>query len=136
MQAWGIETSHDGIVQGAILYCTNSNSYVDQNAEGEPIPAVWVSYLSSAPWNREWLGVQGTEGYTGVGSALLRKAVAHSYFRQGGGRVNLSPADNPRTLGWYRKRGFVRCDGPDGRRAILELPEVAARRLLSDWGLS
>jgi len=135
MQALGVETSHDSVLQGALLYATNSSSMLEEVSDGSRPPAVWIAYLATAPWNRSRVMEPDSGRYNGVGSALLKMAITHSYFRQGEGRVNLSAVSHPDTLSWYEQKGFVRCNDPEEERILLELPASAARRHLRKWGL-
>ena len=63
--------------------------------------AIFVDRIATAPANRDYL--VGSPHFRGVGEALLRYAVAESWFYTFGGCVNLFPVAN---VDFYLKRKF------------------------------
>jgi len=131
---WAI-ASPDNAIQSAILYSTNSRSLLDVGLEGEAVPAVYVNYLAVAPWNRYRLTKPEPAKFQGVGTSLLRLAIAHSHFRQGEGRINLVSVRHPDTVGWYQDFGFVRVEGVAEDRLVFELSREQAANHLREMGL-
>jgi hypothetical protein len=120
----------DGSIEGAIVYWTNTRSFVDPE-QG----AVYVEALATAPRNRS--GLVPTPEHRGVGEGLLIRSVVHSYLLGLGGRVNLTSFDDPRTVQFYQNRGFsmVGYDGEDDERLPrLELDSDAAITWLREEG--
>lgn len=89
-------TTSDGQIQGALLYRIGVNSALETGKL-----AVFVDRIATSPANREDL--VSSPRFRGVGDALLRYAVAESWFYTFGGRVNLFPVAN---VQFYLKRGF------------------------------
>ncbi len=116
----------DDDVQGAILYWVNTKSFVD-----ERLGAVQVEALATAPRNRPWLVESPL--YRGVGEALLLRAVIHSYLLKLDGRVNLIAFEDPRTIAFYKRRGFVAA-GYDGDLPRFELTSIAGTEWLREEG--
>ncbi len=127
----GCVTSQDKFVQGAMLYWTDGHSLI------EPVlGAVEVLLLASAPWNRPIIG--NTPMYRGVGSALLLRAVVHSYLLGYEGRTVLESKPVPRTIQFYINRGFTHISSHSHTaddKIIMELEPQAARRWLQAEGL-
>lgn len=133
--AWVVETADDGAVQGAVLYSPTSRSLLARGEHGETIPAVYVHYLATAPRNRSRLTNPSPGRYRGVGTALMRLAIAHSYFVGGEGRVNLTSVHHPETILWYEDFGFLRMEVETQGRLVFELPPEVAARHLAEMGL-
>jgi hypothetical protein len=93
-----------------------------------------LEYLATAPWNRERL--TGEPRYRGVGLTLLKFVVRDSAKLGLKGRVGLASLNDPDTVDWYLKRGFIDTgqvvEEQDAQLPILELPVEGARRLLED----
>ncbi len=118
--------TEDGIIQGAMVYRIGVNSAL--NAEKK---AVFVDRIATAPSNREELVAM--PGFRGVGEALLRYAVAESWFYTLGGRVNLFPVAN---VGFYVNRNFQRTSVTDSETndILYELSAEDAESWLRDFG--
>jgi hypothetical protein len=132
---WVVETPADTQVQGAIIYSTNAVSLLEKGPSGEPIPAVYVQFLATAPRNRDRLTRPQPGNYRGVGTALLRIAIAHSYLIGGGGSINLASVHHPDTIAWYEDFGFLHMEAETEGRLVFELPRDVAARHLSEMGL-
>ncbi len=113
----------DGNIQGAALYYLNGMSYLEPDAG-----SVFADRLATAPRNRDWLVAE--PACRGVGTALLRLLVAHSYDVGHGGRVNLLSFPRPQTVDFYEKFGFERTDVDEDDMILFELPPDTAVTLL------
>lgn len=132
---WVVETPADGAVQGGIIYSTDATSLIDHGPDGESIPAVYVHVFATAPRNRDRLTEPHPGMYRGVGTALMRIAISHSYLIGGGGRVNLTSVPHPATMEWYEDFQFSRME-EIGDRIAYELPVEIARGHLAEVGLA
>ena len=120
-----IRTS-DGFIQGAIIYRRDGASLLAPNTG-----TVYVEYLSAAPCNRRDYAARPL--YRGVGEALLRLAIAHSYDWGLGGRVALFSL--PNAFPFYKKYNFVETGEREGRMIHYELTPDRAVDLLRNEGL-
>ncbi len=88
-------------------------------------PLVYVSYLATAPWNYREITEQPK--FSGVGTVLLRAAVAISIDTEFKGRIGLHSL--PKAEYFYERHGFE-CLGADPQKEDLKYyelsPEVAA----------
>jgi hypothetical protein len=134
VRGWAVETDQEGEVQGALLYRTNAISYY-KGAEGESIPAVYGAYLAAAPRNRNRLMAPKPGRFRGVGTGLLKLAVAHSHYLNGEGRVNLTSVNHPDTVRLYRRFGFLPVTTVSQDSLVMELPKEAATKYLKEMGL-
>ncbi|MSU80424.1 MAG: hypothetical protein EXS16_20345 [Gemmataceae bacterium] len=105
-EAVAIQTD-DGKIQGAMLYWSNTKSFMD---EGNG--AVYIEALATAPRNRAWL--VPSPQYRRVGTALILRAVSHSNFLGLKGVVNLEAFNEPLLLDYYRQLGFMEIRVKDG----------------------
>lgn len=88
-------------VQGLLMICTDPTSGHTATSQKEMF--LYISFLESAPWNlREYVGANIK--YSGVGSALLRCAVALSFDMGCQGRLMLTALPNAERF--YLKRKF------------------------------
>lgn len=110
---------HEGQIQGAILYRANGVSRIESEKG-----SVFIEYLASAPWNRDWL--TDRPRFRGAGECLIFTAVRHSYLLGLGGRVTVAAIDNDRTVRFYKNRGFEAIDLVDGGTIVYELPGLKA----------
>ena len=117
----GLQTA-DGRIQGAIIYSLDGRSALEP---GEGV--VWAHYLATAPWNRRWLAE--SPQYSGVGKALLFRAVCHSYLLGLWGRVLLHSVPLERTIAFYRRFGFAETGYQVENMPVFELP----RQRALDW---
>jgi GNAT superfamily N-acetyltransferase len=122
-------STDDGELQGGMILRLDAKSFLDDS-----LGAVHVHAIATAPRNRDWLVSQPQ--FRGVGSALLRHAVARSYELGLEGRVNLFAFDDPRTISFYENRGFDRIEGQDEliQEPMLELSPAAAIEHLRELG--
>ena len=124
-ESLAVET-HDGNIQGAILYWLNTRSFAE-NDKG----AVYIEALASAPRNRPWLVPSPL--YRGVGEGLLLRATLHSYVVGLEGRVNLLSFRDQRTASFYKNRGFEIVGEEEGLDQM-ELSPAKAFQWLKDEG--
>ncbi|MBL8820568.1 MAG: hypothetical protein JNL58_31385 [Planctomyces sp.] len=124
--AVGLQTP-DGRLQGALVYRVGVNSALEPAKK-----AIFVDRIASAPANREYL-VQAPR-FRGVGNALLRYAVAESWFYTFGGRVNLFPVAN---VDFYLKRNFKPTNVLDPKTGdvLYELSDADAESRLRECGV-
>jgi len=119
----------DRQVQGAAVYRFDARSCLEAG-QG----SVFLEYLATAPWNRERLCREPR--CRGVGLVLLKFVVRHSAKLGLKGRVGLASLNDPDTVNWYMKRGFVDTgeviQEKDTALPLLELPVEGARKLLKD----
>lgn len=133
VRGWAVETDEEE-VQGTILYRTNAVSYY-KGPEGESLPAVYGAYLATAPRNRNRLMAPRLGRFKGVGTGLLKLAVAHSHYLNGRGRVNLTSVNHPHTVKLYRDFGFLPVASLPEDRLVMELTKEAADKYLREMGL-
>lgn len=97
--------------------------------------AIFVDRIASAPANREYREylVQASR-FRGVGDALLRYAVAESWFYTFGGCVNLFPVAN---VDFYLKRNFKPTTVLDPKTGdvLYELSDADAESWLRECGV-
>lgn len=124
--AVGLQTT-DGRLQGALIYRVGVDSALDPAKK-----AIFVDRIASAPANREYL-VQAPR-FRGVGDALLRYAVAESWFYTFGGCVNLFPVAN---VDFYLKRNFKPTNVLDPKTGdvLYELSDADAESWLRECGV-
>ncbi len=124
--AVGVQTL-DSRLQGALVYRVGVNSALEPAKK-----AIFVDRIASAPANREYL-VQAP-WFRGVGNALLRYAVAESWFYTFGGRVNLFPVAN---VDFYLKRNFKPTNVLDPKTGdvLYELSDADAESWLRECGV-
>ena len=123
----GIQTM-DGEVQGAMILWTDGKSITEAGK-----PSIFVQYLATAPWNREWL-VKPPK-FRGAGSALLFQAVCHSWNLGFDGRVTLLSNPSERTREFYKKRSLTQISIADDGMIEFELEPPAAQRWLRYMGV-
>jgi hypothetical protein len=124
--AVGLQTA-DGRLQGALVYRVAVNSALEPAKK-----AIFVDRIASAPANREYL--VETPRFRGVGEALLRYAVAESWFYTFGGCVNLFPVAN---IDFYLKRNFkpTTVSDPETGDVLYELSSADAETWLRECGV-
>jgi len=88
-------------------------------------PLVYISYLATAPWNSREITDQPK--FLGVGTVLLRAAIATSIDAEFKGRIGLHSL--PKAECFYERHGFE-CLGADPKKENLKYyelsPEAAA----------
>jgi GNAT superfamily N-acetyltransferase len=127
--AWqflGVQTE-DEEIQGAIAYRIDFKSFL-----APEMTSVYVDRIAVAPRNRPWLVVEPL--CRGVGTALLLRAVCHSYLLGLGGRVNLVSLPSDRTRQFYERRGFIAVAEDDEGMVEYELDGQAAQRWIQQEG--
>lgn len=126
-EAAAVQTS-DGVIQGALLYYLDGNSLV---APGNK--SVFVHYLATAPWNRDWL--VDPPKYRWVGSGLLFRAVCHSWLLGLQGRIVLVAVPSPHAQKFYDKWLFTRFSQDQNGTVEYELETAAAKKWLVQRGI-
>ena len=134
VRGWGVEIEGEEEIQGAIQNRTDALS-VSRNSDGTRVPAVYCERLATAPRNRGRLTASKSGRFKGVGTGLLKLAVAHSHYLNGQGRVSLTSVDHPDTIKLYENFGFVSAATLPEDRMVLELTKEAATRYLKEMGL-
>lgn len=134
VKGWAVEIDGVDEIQGAILYRTNAFS-AHEGPEGERIPAVHGEFLAVAPRNRNRLMAPKLGRFKGVGTGLLKLAIAHSHYINGEGRVNLISVDHTDTVKLYSDFGFSPVSALPQDKLVLELTKEAATRYLKEMGL-
>lgn len=134
VRGWAVQVDGDPELQGAILYRTNTVSY-HERSDGSRPPAVYCARLATAPRNRNSIMHPRLGRYRGVGTSLLRLAVAQSHFIGGAGRVNLEAVDQRHTIEMYRRFGFSEAGWSSRGTLYMELTAQAAERYLREMGL-
>lgn len=121
--------SQEGYLEGAMAYQFHTKSKLEVGAG-----CVYIGWLATAPRNRDWL-VNQTQ-YKGIGSVLTYWAVRESYSSGLGGRIFLQSLPTPRTLQFYKKKGFIRTDWTQPETGLIdhELPTSAAIAWLKKEG--
>lgn len=76
----------DGLTQGLMITDTVKRARISTQFNQH---LVYIQYLESAPWNRNELRDSINKAYSGVGSILVRAAVAYSLQSEFKGRVGL-----------------------------------------------
>lgn len=94
----------DGVVQGAIMVSTDPVACERRSDRGRP--ALFVELLFAAPRNREWIRVDKSEQFRGVGLHLLRTAAELSKELDCDGRLKLESSPGF-IVEWYKKRGLL-----------------------------
>lgn len=109
-----LQTEHDGKIQGAAIYHTEGNSYLDPSKR-----AIYVHRLAAAPRNRrKMLDPHGLKPiYGGTGTALLQVAIALSQELGLEGRVNAHPI--PNAIEFYEKKKFQKTDSRNEEGDVL-----------------
>lgn len=114
---------------GAMLYRTRVASFFNPNELANE-----VMLLAASPASRGL--VPGKLGYRGVGSALLFRAVAHSYILGLGGRVVLTAIPDQLTITYYKNRGFDSHSTLAEGKIRMELKQRSAQSWLQKEGLA
>jgi hypothetical protein len=83
---------------------------------GEPL--VYVDYVEIAPWNLRFPQVQELPKFSGVGTALLRRAAARSIEEEFGGRMGLHSL--PQSERFYAEQLGMQALGQDASYDLLE----------------
>lgn len=96
-----------GETQGMMIVDTTTKHCLIQSQSGKNL--VYVDYLESAPWNRAAL--RTPPKYSGVGSILIRAAIALSEEEGFKGRIGLHSL--PMANDFYTKTCGMTCLGPD-----------------------
>jgi hypothetical protein len=117
----------DREIQGAMILLTDGKSIIEAGK-----PSVFVQYLATAPWNREWL-IKPAK-FRGAGSTLLFQAVRHSWDLGFNGRVTLLSKASEQIRKFYKKRSFTLISETDDDMIEFELEPPAAERWLRDQG--
>ena len=76
----------NGLTQGLMITSTIKRARIDIQFNQH---LVYIQYLESAPWNRKHSQNSAYTAYSGVGSILVRAAVAYSLQNEYKGRVGL-----------------------------------------------
>jgi hypothetical protein len=124
-RAFGIQC--DGQWQGLMM--TAARGYFARLGNPPGKPLLYVKYLESAPWNVEIFTPRPK--YSAVGMRLLDAAVRVSIADGFEGRIGLHALPNPKTEGFYQRRGFIGF-GPDPQMDGLpyyELSELIAQEI-------
>lgn len=112
-----------GEAQGLMLLKTDG--HFGQLPKQERKPLVYISYLATAPWNCREITEQPK--FVGVGTVLLRAAIAVSLDAEFKGRIGLHSL--PKAEYFYERHGFE-CLGVDPKKEGLKYyelsPEAAA----------
>ena len=119
----------DGSIQGAIRYRLDGKSWTKPTSA-----SVKVEFLATAPRNRDWL--TSAPEFSGVGTALLFRAVCHSWLLGFQGRVVLEAIPAQNTLEFYDNRGFRRVTELEDGTIGCELEPLDARQWLIRNGVS
>jgi len=113
----------DGEPQGMMLLKTDGHFALLPDQERKPL--VYISYLATAPWNSREITDQPK--FLGVGTVLLRAAIATSIDAEFKGRIGLHSL--PKAECFYERHGFE-CLGADPKKENLKYyelsPEAAA----------
>jgi|GEM_PF-2880117 len=135
VRGWAVEVEGIVEIQGAILYRMNTFSFF-KGKDGESLPAIYAAFLATAPRNRDRLMFPELGKFKGIGTGLLKLAIAHSHYIGGEGRVNLSSVDYPSTVKLYEGFGFSAMSQlPEDRLVLMELTKEAAAKNLKEMGL-
>ena len=114
---------------GAMLYQIGAASFFNPTDLASE-----VMLLATQPTSRGL--APANLGYRGIGSALLLRAVAHSYIRGLGGRTVLRSIPTERTIQFYRNRGFDSHSTEPNGKIKMELRPVPAQKWLQKEGLA
>lgn len=109
---------HCGEAQGLMLLKTDGHFGLLAGQERKPL--VYIQYLATAPWNsRE---VTDNPRFLGVGTVLLRAAIATSIDAEFKGRIGLHSL--PKAEQFYERHGF-KCLGADPHKENLQYYELS-----------
>ena len=109
----------DGKPQGMMMLVTDG--HFSRLSSKTAIPLVYVEFLAAAPWNLRT--VVDRPKYAGVGSVLMRAAIATSMDLEFKGRLALHAL--PQAEGYYEAIGMVGL-GPDAKKHNLKYYEFTS----------
>lgn len=122
-----VVTDTSGKLQGAMLLKTK------EKRNGKSIP-LYVSYISTAPWNLRVTAMQGDKRkVSGAATALIESAILESIKTGTGGAVALESV--PSAEEFYELLGFKKVDWTPGGKNLIPMelsPEAAQEFLMSN----